>query len=115
MFEQNNIKDFAIAAFRYYGHIDKNVNPTESEIGIILAAASTIHHLEIENDNIAIESIKRVYYNLPLGNVKRGVMSNRVKQAAYDMNINESVLWRKLRNARYIFNCYYKEFTSKNR
>lgn len=114
MFEQNNIKDFAIAAFRYYGHIDKHIKPTESEMFIIIAAALTIKHFKIEYDDMAIEGIKQVYYKLPMGNVKRGVMSNCVRKAAYDMNISESALWRKLRVVRDVFNRYYKEFDARH-
>lgn len=115
MIEQNNIKDFAIAAFRYRGHIDVDSITSDDELTVVLAVSSTVRHLQIEQDTIAVEGIKRVYYNLPLGNIKRGVMSNRVRRVAYDMHISESVLWRGLRHARYVFNRYYKEFTSQNR
>lgn len=115
MIQQDNIKDFAKAAFRFQGHLTANTKIDTDELAVVLAVSSTIHHLQIEDDAIAVEGVKRVYYTLPLGNIKRGLISSRVRYVAAELNVDESVLWRRLRRARYIFNCYYKKFTLQNR
>ena len=69
--QQDNIKDFAIAAFRYRGHLNDTDILSLEEVYINMAVTSTIRHLDIERDYIAIEGVKRVYYQLPLGNLKR--------------------------------------------
>ena len=107
MIPQDNIKDFATAAFRYYGHVTADNIITADELTVILAVSLTIHHLRIDNDFIALEGIKRTYCILPLGNLKRGIMSDYVRRASYEMNVSESVLWSKLRRARTVFNQYY--------
>ena len=112
--QQDNIKNFAIAAFRYRGHISNNETLTADDTMVLLAVASALHHLDVEHDYIAVEGVKQVYYKLPMGNIKRGVLSKRVKRAAYDMHIDESTLWRKLHRARTVFERYYEKFTSKN-
>lgn len=109
--QQDNIKDFAIAAFRYRGHLKDTDILSLDEIYINMAVTSTIRHLEIERDYIAIEGVKRVYYQLPLGNLKRGLLTENTKRVAIDMHIEERTLWRHLARARNIFNCYYEKFT----
>lgn len=112
MIQQDNIKDFAIAAFRHYGNIDKNTFDSDS-VTIALAVSSTIHHLKCEHDTIAVDGIRNVYFKLPQGNIKRGVMSSYIRRAAFDMNVSERVLWYSLQRARRVFNYYYNEFMTK--
>ena len=109
--QQDNIKDFAIAAFRYRGHLNDTDIVSLEEVYINMAVTSTIRHLDIERDYIAIEGVKRVYYQLPLGNLKRGLLTENTKRVAIDMHIEERTLWRHLARARNIFNCYYEKFT----
>ena len=100
--QQDNIKDFAIAAFRYRGHLNDTDILSLEEVYINMAVTSTIRHLEIERD---------YYYQLPLGNLKRGLLTENTKRVAIDMHIEERTLWRHLARARNIFNCYYEKFT----
>lgn len=114
MIEQNNIKDFAIAAFRQY-HYTRTTDVVDDETAaVILAVSSTLHHLKCERDAIAIDGIKQVYFKLPQGDLKRGTLSSYVRRAAYDMNVSERVLWYKLRRARRVFNYYHNEFMTKS-
>ena len=46
--QQDNIKDFAIAAFRYRGHLNDTDILSLEEVYINMAVTSTIRHLEIE-------------------------------------------------------------------
>lgn len=114
MIQQDNIKDFAIAAFRHYGHTKKSDTIDADTITVALAVSSTIHHLECEEDTVAIDGIKQVYFKLPQGNIKRGEMSSYVRRAAFDMNVSERTLWYELRRARRVFNYYYNEFMTKS-
>lgn len=114
MIEQNNIKDFAIAAFRHY-HNTRKTDITDAETAaVVLAVSSTLHHLKCEHDTIAIDGIKQVYFKLPQGDLKRGTLSSYVRRAAFDMNVSERVLWYKLRRARRTFQYYYNEFMTKS-
>lgn len=114
MIEKNNIKDFAIAAFRQY-HYTRTTDVVDDETAaVILAVSSTLHHLKCERDTIAIDGIKQVYFKLPQGDLKRGTLSSYVRRAAYDMNVSERVLWYKLRRARRVFNYYHNEFMTKS-
>lgn len=114
MIQQDNIKDFAIAAFRQY-HYTRTTDVVDDETAaVILAVSSTLHHLKCERDTIAIDGIKQVYFKLPQGELKRGTLSNYVRRAAFDMNVSERVLWYKLRRARRTFRYYYNEFMTKS-
>lgn len=114
MIQQDNIKDFAIAAFRQY-HYTRTTDVVDDETAaVILAVSSTLHHLKCERDTIAIDGIKQVYFKLPQGELKRGTLSNHVRRAAFDMNVSERVLWYKLRRARRTFRYYYNEFMTKS-
>lgn len=113
MIQQDNIKDFAIAAFRYRGHMNGNEIVTDDEATVILAVASTLHHLDVEREYIALEGIKQVYYKLPMGDLKRGMLSEYVRSAAYEMHVDERTLWRKLKRARTVFNRYHNKFTDR--
>ena len=112
--QQDNIKDFATAAFRFYGQaLKKKINPGDfdaADFDIVLAASLTIRHLEAAKDFIAAEGIRQVYFDLPPGKLRRGVMSNTIRRAAYDMHISEGTLWNKLRHARMLFNEYYIDY-----
>lgn len=77
--QQDNIKDFAIAAFRYRGHLNDTDILSLEEVYINMAVTSTIRHLDIERDYIAIEGVKRVYYQLPLGNLKTWIAYRKHK------------------------------------
>lgn len=114
MIEQNNIKDFAIAAFRQY-HNTRKTDITDAETAaVILAVSSTLHHLKCERDTIAIDLIKQVYFKLPQGNLKRGTLSNCMRRAAEDISVHESTLWYKHRRIKSVFKYYYNEFTLKS-
>lgn len=113
MIQQDNIKDFATAAFRHYAHTKHSKALDVDDITIIIAISSTIHHLECEHDTIALAGIRQVYFKLPKGNLKRGEMSSYVRRTALDIHVSESLLWNKLRRARQTFNYYYKQFTYK--
>ena len=91
--QQDNIKDFAVAAFRFYGQALKNkIKPkdvTASDWDVFFAAALTVKHLQAAQDYDAAEGIRQVYFALPPGNLRRGTISNTVRRAAYDMHISE--------------------------
>ena len=89
--QQDNIKDFAIAAFRYRGHLNDTDILSLEEVYINMAVTSTIRHLEIERDYIAIEGVKRVYYQLPLGNLKRGYAHRRTNSMATSRKSEEYI------------------------
>lgn len=113
MIQQDNLKDFAVAAFRYYSNLDMENSVDSDSVIIALAVSSTIHHLKCEHDTIAVDGIKYVYFKLPKGNIKRGVMSSYIRRAAFDMNVSERVLWYGLCRAKRVFSYYYNEFMTK--
>lgn len=108
MIKKDNIKDFAILAFRYYGHRSVgNVATDTTEQKIISAVTDTFRHLKIENDIECVEVVEKIYCSLPLGNIRKGFISQRVVAVSNTMNMDGRTIWRKLRRARELFNAYY--------
>lgn len=106
--QQDNIKDFAIAAFRFYAHRKKQKGLSENDLIILQAVERTLEYLEVDGDLVALEGIHRVYFALPEGKLKSNVMTNTVRRAAAEMFSSEGTVWNKLRRARKLFNEYYK-------
>ncbi len=109
--QQDNIKDFAIAAFRYYGQRNNIDSPDKT---VINAVERTMQHLNIENDIIALEGVRNTYCRLPQGKIRRGTITRSIIKAAYDMNVDERTLWRKLERSRKIFGEYYNSLLTEN-
>lgn len=102
--QQDNIKDFAVAAFRLYG----NDPQSPDEPGIINAVRATFSHLAVNGDNMTITVVKEVYCRLPCGYVKKGTISAAVQASATAHHADARTIWRKLKYARQLFNQYYK-------
>lgn len=104
---QDNIKDFAVAAFRLYGHRSEAAEPADEEI--IKAVGDTIKHLTINGDADTVNIVCRVYCDLPLGKLRKGEVSARVETVASELYISERNVWRRLALAQRIFGQYYRE------
>lgn len=107
MIQQNNIKDFSIAAFRYYGHRENENITGVTELQISAAVENTFRHLQIEDDSDCVKIVQQIYCALPLGNIRKGLISKYVVSVGTLMNMDERTIWRKLRRARELFNKYY--------
>lgn len=108
MIKKDNIKDFAILAFRYYGHHNADDEGIDvNEQNIINAVTNTFRHLKIENDVECVDVVKEIYCSLPLGNIRKGFISQKVIAVSNVMNMDGRTIWRKLRRARELFNAYY--------
>lgn len=105
--QQDNIRDFAIAAFRAYGHKRKDNTFTPEEHDIFTAVAWTFKDLRNENKTLAIMSIKKVYCSIPMGKMKRGTIQSLVNKAASDLIADERTIKRGLSQGKRIFNKHY--------
>lgn len=114
MIQQDNIKEYEIAAFRAYGHIDSIEEPTFEDTMTLWAVSSVIRHLKFDDDDIALKGVQEVYCKLPMGHIRRGTITNSVKRTAFDMFISESTLWSALNRARRLFNKYYRSLLHQN-
>ena len=110
--ERNNIKHMAIAAYRYYAKNKGNDINNIDDVVIIAAAASALRHVRIAHNDIAVDVIRLVCYDLPDGDLPRGTITTRVMQAADELNTSYSAAWRELRRACKLFDSYYEAFTS---
>ncbi len=110
MIQQDNIRDFAVAAFRHYGHTRSGTRDPDS-CAEVEAAASTIKHLRVEGETETVRLIERVYCSLPLGKLKRNAVAYRVNAAASEMNMDARTVWRKLAKARRLFYAYFRSVT----
>ena len=106
--QQDNIKNFAIAAFRFYGHRKQQTSLSENDFTVLFAVSLTLKHLEVDGDQVALAGIRLVYFGLPSGRLKSNVMTNSVRRAAAQMHSSEGTVWNKLRRARILFDKYYK-------
>ncbi len=105
--EQDNIKNYAVAAFRYYGHISDISGVPPEDGDTIDAVISVRRHLRVEGDAETITLIDKVYGSLPNGRLHRNVITHRVNAAAEEMNMDARTVWRKLARARRLFFAYY--------
>lgn len=108
MIHKDNIKDDAIAAFRAYGH-----GMRDSEDPAIEAVERTMLHLSIDDDTVALEGMRAVYFVLPLGVLKRGTISRAIVSASEEMHVDERRLYRKLARCRAMYHRYYKSLLTK--
>lgn len=106
--QQNNIKTFEVAAFRYYGHYISGKITADADDPIIRAAKQTLSHLEAQDEHECTELVIQIYCRLPLGNISKGVITHRVNHAAAQMHMDARTVWRKLHRARDVFQRYYK-------
>lgn len=109
--QQDNIKDFAVAAFRLYGNNVDSDPQTPDDQGIINAVKATLSHLAVNGDYTTIAAVKDVYCQLPCGYVKKGTISAAVQAAATAHHADARTIWRKLKYARQLFKQYYKDKT----
>lgn len=111
--KQDNLEYFAYAAFRLYGHTDDIKTLTSEDALIVSAAASTLRHLKVDRKLSESKAIEYILCELPMGHIARGTISNRVKDAAYNIvYVEETTIWRYLHHARMLFDRYYNEYYS---
>lgn len=108
--QRDNIKNLAYAAFRQYGHRKSIDTMDVDDITAIMAVRVTIEVLKLSNDRIAIEGVEKVFFTLPMGDVKN--ITERVKSVANEMHVDISTLWRHIRRARKIFEECYDDFVA---
>lgn len=104
---QDNIKNYAVAAFRYYGHMRDGDDVPPEDTNTISAVISTREHLRVEEDVETLTLIDKVYGSLPSGRLHRNVITHKVLAAAEEMNMDARTVWRKLARARKLFFAYY--------
>lgn len=110
--QQDNIRDFAIAAFRAYGHKKGNQELTREEHDIFTAVAWTFRDLQTENKTIAIMAIKKVYCTIPFGKMQKGTIKQLTSRAAFDLHADESTIKRGLSRGKRLFNKHYARIIS---
>lgn len=107
MIQQDNIRDFAVAAFRHYGYIQGHTDKAAADRDVIKAAESTIKHLTVDGDTETVKLVRDIYCRLPSGKLHKNVITDRVNAAAADMSMDPRTVWRKLARARRLFYNYY--------
>ena len=107
MIPQDNIKDFAVAAFRYWAYVEKDSITDIAEYRAITSVNKTFAFLNEHGAHDCVELVKRVYCRLPAGNIRKGLITHNANRAANSMYIDTRTVWRKLRRARNIFKEYY--------
>lgn len=110
--QQDNIRDFAIAAFRAYGHKKDNHILTCEEHDVFTAITWTFRDLQSEKKTIAIMSIKKVYCAIPLGKMRKGTIRHLTSRAASELHADESTIKRGLSRGKRLFNKHYARIVS---
>ncbi len=111
MIQCDNIRNFAIAAFRAYGHIDELQDDiTLDDFVALWAARQTIMHFINEGKVEIVEAINKVYCELPLGHLQSQTITMSVIHTANDMYKSDSTIWKYLKQSCKMFNKYYTQY-----
>lgn len=108
MIQQDNIRDFAVAAYRHYGYVHSNNKINNIDHDVIDAVEHSIKHLKVDGDTETVNLIVDVYGTLPAGRLHRNVITHRVNAAATKYCMDPRTVWRKLARARKLFRLYYE-------
>ena len=95
----------AVEAFREYGATGGKNKDKKAAAAVKLM----FDYFHINGDDMAIELVESVYCSLPMGKVKRGLVHHTVLDFALHKCASESYIYRKLKEARYIYNKCYDE------
>lgn len=108
MIQQDNIRDFAVAAYRYYAYVHSNNNIKDKDYDVLTAVEHTIKHLKVDGEIETVKLIEDIYCTLPKGKIHKNVITDRVNAAANKYCMDPRTVWRKLARARKLFKSYYE-------
>lgn len=101
--KKDRIRDYATEAFRDYAKISMLNGISESQIQDIKAVRQTIEHFRHRDAEIIIDAVKAVYFTGASERLGRKDISLRVSRFAVEQYVDESTVYRYLREARRIF------------
>ncbi len=111
--KKNNIRDYAVSAFRFYSlflkkekHIvlPQNNMLASGSILDIIAVKKTLDELnKTERGREIIKAVKIVYFTMPERPIKRGEITDRVNKAATEIHTSQPTIYRFLNCAEVLF------------
>lgn len=104
--KKDRIRDYATEAFRDYAKISMLNGISESQKRDIEAVDRTIEHFKHSGAEIIIDAVKAVYFTGASERLGRKDISLRVSRFAVERYVDESTVYRYLREARRIFAQY---------
>ncbi len=110
--KKNNIRDYTVAAFRYYSSVLRNGGsslPENSRLAsacLLDLAAMEKTVRDLKKDELGkdiLRAVETVYFPMPEREIKKGEISSRVIKASMDLHTAEPTIYRYLNKASVIF------------